>query len=56
MLGNVKLNAIEVLISKSSLDSYISHAEFVSINNVLREYYEMKEEIKNTGTLVEYTI
>ena len=56
MLGNVKLNAIEVLISKSSLDSYISHGEFVSINNVLREYYEMKEEIKNTGTSVEYTI
>ena len=56
LLGNVKLNAIEVLISKSSLDSYIIHGEFVSINNVLREYYEMKEEIKNTGTSVEYTI
>ena len=56
LLGNVKLNAIEVLISKSSLDSYISHGEFVSINNVLREYYEMKEEIKNTETSVEYTI
>ena len=23
--------------------SYISHDEFVSVNNVLREYYEMKK-------------
>ena len=25
----------------------VSHDEFVSINNVLREYNEMKKEIKN---------
>ena len=24
----------------------MSHDEFVSVNNVLREYYEMKKEIK----------
>ena len=28
------------------MDSYFSHDEFVSVNNVLREYDEMKEEIK----------
>ena len=28
------------------MNSCISHVEFVSVNNVLREYYEMKEEIK----------
>ena len=56
MLGKDKLNAIEVLISKALIDSYISHDEFVSLNNVLREYYEMKEEIKNPKTSVEYTI
>ena len=43
-----KLNTIEVLISKALIDSYISHDEFVSVNNVLREYYEMKEEIKKS--------
>ena len=43
-----KLNNIEVLISKALIDSYISHDEFVSVNNVLREYYEMKEEIKKS--------
>ena len=40
-LGNDKLNAIEVLIFKSLIDSYISHDEFVWINNVLREYIEI---------------
>ena len=35
------LNTIEVTISKSLIDSYISHDKFVSINNVLRKYNEM---------------
>ena len=56
MLGKDKLNIIEVLISKTLIDSYISHNEFVSINTVLREYNEIKEEIKNPKTSVEYTI
>ena len=43
LLGKGKLNTIEVLISKALIDSYISHGEFVSINNVLRQYYEMKK-------------
>ena len=30
------------------MDSYFSHDEFVSVNNVLREYDEMKEEIKTS--------
>ena len=54
MLGKGKLSSIEVLISKALIDSYISHDEFVSVNNVLREYYEMKKEIKNPETSVEY--
>ena len=49
-LGKSKLNAIEVLISKSLIDSNIDHNEFVSINNVLKESEEMKEEIKNLKT------
>ena len=56
LLGKSKLSTIEVLISKSLIDSYISHDEFVSLNNVLREHYEMKEEIKNPETSVKYII
>ena len=46
-LAKSKLNRIEVLISKHLIDSNSSHDEFVSINNVLKEYEEMKEEIKD---------
>ena len=41
-----KLNLIEVLIYKDLIDSYINHDEFVSVNNVLKEYSEIKEETK----------
>ena len=47
LLAKTKLNAIEVLISKALIDSYINHDKFVSVNNVLRAYNEIKEEIKN---------
>ena len=56
MLGKDKLNWIEVLISKALINSYISHDKFVSVNNVIIEYFEMKEEIKNPETSVEYII
>ena len=38
-----------VLTSKALMDSSISHDEFVSIDNVMKEYDGMKEEIKNSG-------
>ena len=41
---------MEVLISKALIDSNISHDEFVLINNVLKEYGNMKEELKNLKT------
>ena len=47
MLAKSKLKRIEVLISKTLIDSVISHDEFVLINNVLKEYKKMKEEIEN---------
>ena len=56
LLGKEKLNTIEVPIFKALIDSHISHGEFVSLSNVLREYYEMKKEIKNSETSVECTI
>ena len=50
MLTKSKLNRIEILISKALIDLNISHDEFVLINNVLKEYNKMKEEIKNLKT------
>ena len=46
LLQKTKWDTVEVLISKALIDSHISYVEFVSTNNVLREYYDMKEEIK----------
>ena len=46
LLVKSKSNSIEILISKAFLDSVISHDEFVLINNVQKEYGEMKEEMK----------
>ena len=50
MLEKSKLHSIEALISKALIDSFISHNNFVLINNLLKEYYAMKEEIKNLKT------
>ena len=56
LLGKGKLNTTEVLISKALIDTYIIHDKFISINNVLRKYHEMKKEIKNPETSAEYII
>ena len=48
LLGKDKLNAVEIRISKALIDSYIIHDKFFSINNVSREYNEMKKEIKDS--------
>ena len=50
LLAKSKLNKIEVLISKALIDLNISRDEFVLINNVLKVYIKMKEEIKNLKT------
>ena len=54
--GKDKLNTFEVLILKTLIDSYISHDKFVSANNVLREYNDMKNGLKNPEISVEYII
>ena len=46
LLAKFKLNNIEVLISKALINSNIRHNEFVLINNVLKEFYDMEEEIR----------
>ena len=56
LLGKDKLSTIEVLVSKALVDSYIIYDEFGSVNNVLREYNKIKEEIKNPETSVKYII
>ena len=50
LLAKSKLNSIEILIYKAFIDSVISHDESVFMNNMLKEYKEMKEEIKNLKT------
>ena len=56
LLRKAKLTTTEVVINKALLDFYINHGEFVSVNNVLREYNQMKEKIRNPKNVVEYTI
>ena len=43
----MNLNNREILISKALIDSYISHDEFILVDNELKEYDVIKEEIKN---------
>ena len=53
LLAKAKLNSIEVLISKALIKALIQLLVMMSlflINNVLKEYNEMKEEIKNLKT------
>ena len=53
-MQNLKSNSTEVLISKTLIDSNINHDRFVLINNVLNEYDDTKEEIKNLNTYTVY--
>ena len=46
LLRKDKLNTIQVLLSKALIESYIRHDKFVSVDNVLREYYKMKKKKK----------
>ena len=47
LLANSKLNRIEVLVSKLLIDSDISYYELSLINNILKEYDNMKEKRRN---------
>ena len=50
LLAKSMLNIIEVLLSGALIDSYITHNEILSGNNVIREYAGMKEVNKNLKT------
>ena len=49
MIKKKKRKHDEVLISQALIDSNISHDEFVLINNALKEFYDVKEEFKNSN-------
>ena len=55
MLAKTKLNTNKVFIFEGLIDLHISHDKFVSVNNVLQEYNDMKKEMKNLNNTVEYT-
>ena len=50
MLAKTKINSKEFLLSKALANSYISQYEFVLLNNVIKEYDDMKEEIEDLKT------
>ena len=45
----MQLNSMEAVISKTLNYSNISHDEFALINNVLKEFYDSKEDIENSN-------
>ena len=49
LLAKPKFNTKEGLISKTLSDWNISHDEFVLINTVMKVFYDMKKEIKNSN-------
>ena len=56
LLAKSKLSSIEGLIYKPIVDSSISHDEFLLINNVVKEFYNMKEEIKNCNNKYKFKL
>ena len=49
LLANTKFNTTKFLISKVLIDLVICHDEFALVNNVLKKYNGIKEEIKNSS-------
>ena len=43
LLGKYKLNTVQVLISKSLINPYISHDDFVIVNDILIECNKIKK-------------
>ena len=56
LLAISRLNNIEVLLSRASADSNISHEEVVLISNVLKGFYDMKEKTKNYSNKLKFKL
>ena len=54
LLVKTKLKTIQVLISRALIDSYIRYDEFVSENNILKEYDYMKKAMKILKTSTDH--
>lgn len=50
------IKTTEGLISKALTESNINHDEFASVNHMLREYNEIKVEVKNIENAVKHII
>ena len=50
LLGKTKLSGIKVLISKSLINSYISHDEFGLVKTVLKKYDDTEKEINSLNS------
>ena len=49
LLAKSELDSVKVLISKALVNSNISHDEFILINNVPKEFDDIKEQINNSN-------
>ena len=49
MLAKSELDSVKVLISTALVNSNISHDEFILINNVPKEFDDIKEQINNSN-------
>ena len=54
MPAKPKLNGIEILISKALIGSCIIHGEVIQVNNLLNEFSDMREAVKNLKTSTVY--
>ena len=48
LLAKDKFNSAKILIFKALIESYITHDELASVNNMLREYDDMKDTVKTS--------
>ena len=51
VVAKIKLNFVEFLISEALINISISHDEFVSIDNVLKENDGIQEKIKKSNSI-----
>ena len=56
LLAKVELSSIKILIYKALIYSNINHDQFILAVNMLREYNEMKERIKNPANATDYPV
>ena len=56
LTAKIKLSTVKFFIFEALINLFVNHDEFVSINNVVRVYNEIKEDIQNPENTVQYTL